>query len=166
MRDGLGNRRPHLSGQRRWTPFWPLLVLMALAATPVRSANDAAPSLDLAAYKGRVVVVDFWASWCTPCRRSIPWLNQMRARYADRGLVVIGVNVDKDGEDAARFMGEVPIDFDVVYDPDGTLAERYAVEGMPSSYVYSRDGELVARHVGFQTSKRSEYEALLGRLLK
>ena len=166
MRDGLGNRRRVLFGPPRHGLTWPLLALIALAATSVGAANDAAPSLDLAPYKGRVVVVDFWASWCTPCRRSIPWLNQMRAKYGDRGLVVIGVNVDKDGEDAARFMGEVPIDFDVVYDPDGTLAERYAVEGMPSSYVYSRDGELVARHIGFQTSKRSEYEALLGRLLK
>jgi thiol-disulfide isomerase/thioredoxin len=139
---------------------------MALIALPAGAASDAVPPLDLNAYKGQVVVVDFWASWCTPCRRSIPWLNQMRARYADRGLVVIGVNVDKDARDAARFMREVPIDFEVVYDPDGTLAARYAVEGMPSSYVYSRDGELVARHIGFQNSKRSEYEALLGGLLK
>jgi thiol-disulfide isomerase/thioredoxin len=141
---------------------------MALVAMRASAASDAGgtPSLDLKAYRGQVVVVDFWASWCTPCRRSIPWLNQMRARYAERGLVVIGVNVDKDAQDAARFMREVPIDFEVVYDPDGTLAARYAVEGMPSSYVYSRDGELCARHIGFQNSKRSEYEALLGRLLK
>jgi thiol-disulfide isomerase/thioredoxin len=112
------------------------------------------------------VVVDFWASWCAPCRRSIPWLNQMRARYADRGLVVIGVNVDKDSEDAARFLREVPIDFDVVYDPAGALAARYELEGMPSTYVYSRNGDLVAHHTGFQNSKRPEYEALLGRLLQ
>ena len=166
MRDGLGNRRRVLFGPLRRGLTWPLLALIALAATSVVAANDAAPSLDLAAYKGRVVVVDFWASWCTPCRRSIPWLNQMRAKYGDRGLVVIGVNVDKDGEDAARFLREVPIDFDVVYDPAGALAARYGVEGMPSTYVYSRDGELAARHLGFQNAKRPEYEALLGRLLQ
>jgi thiol-disulfide isomerase/thioredoxin len=162
----LGYRWHPLFRPRRLTASWPLLALIALAATSVSAANDPVPSLDLAAYKGRVVVVDFWASWCTPCRRSIPWLNQMRARYADRGLVVIGVNVDKDARDAARFMREVPIDFDVVYDPDGTLAAKYAVEGMPSSYVYSRNGELAARHLGFHNSKRTEYEALLGRLLQ
>ena len=143
-----------------------LLGLLVLGAVEARPAPDRTPALDLAAYKGRVVVVDFWASWCAPCRRSIPWLNEMRAKYGDRGLVVIGVNVDKDGEDAARFLREVPIEFDVVYDPDGALAARYGVEGMPSSYVYSRDGELVARHLGFQNSKRPEYEALLGRLLQ
>jgi cytochrome c biogenesis protein CcmG/thiol:disulfide interchange protein DsbE len=165
VRDGSANRRRHSLGPLRRGLIWPLLALIALAATSVGAANDA-PSLDLAAYKGRVVVVDFWASWCTPCRRSIPWLNQMRAKYGDRGLVVIGVNVDKDGEDAARFLREVPIDFDVVYDPAGELAAHYGVEGMPSTYVYSRDGALVARHLGFQNAKRPEYEALLGRLLQ
>jgi thiol-disulfide isomerase/thioredoxin len=142
------------------------LVLPVAAAAAAAAPAPAAPGLDLAAYKGRVVVVDFWASWCAPCRRSIPWLNQMRARYGDHGLVVIGVNVDKDAGDAARFLRDVPIEFEVVYDPEGVLAERFALEGMPSSYVYSRDGELVARHLGFQNSRRPEYEALLGRLLK
>ena len=166
MRDGLGNRRRVPAGPLRRGLTWPLLALIALAATSVAVAKDAEPSLDLAAHKGQVVVIDFWASWCTPCRRSIPWLNQMRAKYGERGLVVIGVNVDKDGEDAARFLREVPIDFAVVYDPAGELAARYGVEGMPSTYVYSRDGDLVARHLGFQNAKRPEYEALLERLLQ
>ena len=144
-----------------------LLALLALAATPTTAAaTETAPELDLAAYRGRVVVVDFWASWCAPCRRSIPWLNQMRERYEHGGLVVIGINVDKDGRDAARFMREVPVDFAVVYDPKGAIAARYDLEGMPSSYVYSRDGELVARHLGFQNARRPEYEALLSRLLQ
>ena len=144
-----------------------LLAILALAATPTApAATETAPELDLAAYKGRVVVVDFWASWCAPCRRSIPWLNQMRERYEGRGLVVIGVNVDKDERDAAPFMREVPVDFAVVYDPKGAIAARYDLEGMPSSYVYSRDGDLVARHLGFQNARRPEYEALLSRLLQ
>jgi len=142
------------------------LVLPMVVAAATAAPVPAGPKLDLADYKGRVVVVDFWASWCAPCRRSIPWLNQMRARYGDRGLVVIGVNVDKDASDAARFLKDVPIEFEVVYDPEGVLAERFAVEGMPSSYVYSRDGELVARHLGFQNARRPEYEALLGGLLQ
>jgi thiol-disulfide isomerase/thioredoxin len=157
--DGVGWHGPRLA-------HWPLLVLIALTTATAVRASAAAPVLDLDAYRGRVVVVDFWASWCAPCRRSIPWLNQMHARYGDRGLVVIGVNVDKDARDAARFMREVPIEFEVVYDPEGTLAAQYALEGMPSSYVYSRDGELVARHLGFQNVRRPEYEALLSRLLQ
>ena len=166
MRQGLGKAWRGLLGPHWRMAYWPLLMIFALAATRGQAANPVAPTIDLAAYKGRVVVVDFWASWCTPCRRSIPWLNQMRAKYGDRGLVVIGINVDKDGADAARFLREVPIDFDVVYDPAGALAARYGVEGMPSTYVYSRDGKLAARHLGFQNAKRPEYEALLGRLLQ
>lgn len=157
--DGVG-------GPRRRLAHWLLLALIAFTVPTAVPATEAAPTLDLEAYRGRVVVVDFWASWCAPCRRSIPWLNEMRARYGDRGLVVIGVNVDTDARDAERFMREVPIDFEVVYDPQGTLATQYALEGMPSSYVYSRDGELVARHLGFQNARRPEYEALLSRLLQ
>lgn len=163
---GSGRRASSEAGSRRATGLRPLLILLGLAGVAGPTASEAAPQLDLASYKGRVVVVDFWASWCTPCRRSIPWLNEMRAKYGDHGLVVIGINVDKDGQDAARFMRDVPIEFEVVYDPAGALAERFAVEGMPSSYVYSRDGELVARHLGFRNSQRPEYEALLRRLLQ
>jgi thiol-disulfide isomerase/thioredoxin len=157
--DGVGGPGPRLA-------HWLLLALIALTVPTSLPATEAGPTLDLGAYRGRVVVVDFWASWCAPCRRSIPWLNEMRARYGDRGLVVIGVNVDTDARDAERFMRDVPLDFEVVYDPQGTLAAQYALEGMPSSYVYSRDGELVARHLGFQNAQRAEYEALLARLLQ
>ena len=166
MRHGLGHGPGGDPGPHRRSARWLLIALLAVAAPPGRAAGAAAPALDLAAYRGRVVVVDFWASWCAPCRKSIPWLNQMRARYGDRGLVVIGVNVDKDRGDAARFMREVPIDFEVVYDPAGAIAAGYEVEGMPSSYVYSRDGKLVARHLGFQNARRPEYEALLSGLLQ
>jgi peroxiredoxin len=90
----------------------------------------------------------------------------MHAKYGKHGLVIVGVNVDKNRHDAEQFLHEVPIEFEIIYDPDGKLATRYGVEGMPSSYVFGRDGELAARHLGFQNAKRPEYEALLGRLLK
>jgi thiol-disulfide isomerase/thioredoxin len=155
------------AGTRPALSRWLVCAILGLACVPAQpGVVAAAPPLDLAAYKGRVVVVDFWASWCVPCRRSIPWLNEMRAKYGDRGLVVIGVNVDKDRRDATRFLSEVPAEFELVYDPDGALATQYALEGMPSSFVYSRSGELVARHLGFQNERRPEYEALLGRLLQ
>ena len=166
MRNRLGSEWRASTGPRRWPVVRTLLALAALTSTPLGTASEPHPGLDLAAYRGRVVVLDFWASWCTPCRRSIPWLNQMHARYGDSGLVVIGVNVDKDGRDAARFMRETPIAFQVVYDPEGVLAAHYELEGMPSSYVFSREGTLVARHLGFQYARRSEYEALLARLLR
>ena len=157
-------KRPPGSGAlRRWCT-----VALFLAAVSIGSPRDgvaADDALDLARYRGQVVVVDFWASWCTPCRRSIPWLNAMHAKYGDRGLVIIGVNVDKDRREAERFLQQVPAEFGIVYDSDGRIATHYEVEGMPSSYVFGRNGQLAARHLGFQNTDRPDYEALLGKLL-
>jgi len=122
-------------------------------------------TLDLEPYRGKVVVVDFWASWCKPCRQSIPWLNEMRTRYGSEGLVVIGVNVDAKQGDASRFLREVPADFDIVYDPGGQLAEHYHVTGMPASFVYDRSGHLAEQHLGFRDADRAPYEAAIQKLL-
>lgn len=121
--------------------------------------------LDLAHLKGKVVVIDFWASWCAPCRQSFPWLNEMQAKYRDRGLVIIGVNVDRERPEAERFLQQTPADFMIVYDPEGTLAARYQVPGMPSSYVIDRDGQQAGVHIGFRSGMRGEREAELERLL-
>ena len=96
------------------------------------AAADPSGGLDLARYRGKVVLLDFWASWCEPCRHSFPWLNEMQAKYAERGLIVIGVNVDRERADADRFLRDVPAGFDIVYDPDGSLAAQYDLPGMPT----------------------------------
>ena len=114
--------------------------------------------LDLTDYRGKVVVVDFWASWCVPCRRSFPWLNEMQSKYADDGLVVIGVNVDSNADDARAFLAEFPVDFRIVEDREGELARSFDVIAMPSSYVIDRNGEIVERHLGFKVKKKQAYE--------
>jgi thiol-disulfide isomerase/thioredoxin len=134
-------------------------LLVALAG--ITSAAETAPDLQLEQYRGKVVVVDFWASWCVPCRRSFPWMNEMQARYADDGLVVVAVNVDRDRAAAEKFLAEVPADFRIHYDNEGAVAEAFGVEAMPSSFVIGRDGEIVARHLGFKVRKQDEYEAIL-----
>jgi thiol-disulfide isomerase/thioredoxin len=123
-------------------------------------------SFDLTRHHGRVVIVDFWASWCKPCRQSIPWLNAMRARYGADGLEVIGVNVDANRDDADRFLREVPIEFEIVFDPHGELAKEFKVRGMPSSYVFDRTGKLVQTHLGFRDAQMDENEATLRALLQ
>ncbi|HLT89570.1 MAG TPA: TlpA disulfide reductase family protein [Woeseiaceae bacterium] len=133
------------------------------APTPTPGAQR---TVDFSTYRGKVVVVDFWASWCTPCRRSLPWLDAMQRKYADAGLVVIGINEDQAPEDAAAFLEEFPVDFRIVNDPDGEIARAFELIAMPSTYVIARDGTVVARHLGFKTAKESEYEALLQRLLE
>ena len=136
---------------------------IALFASAIAVASQ--PVLDLARYRGRVVVVDFWASWCKPCRQSIPWLNQMRSLYGEQGLVIIGVNVDAERADADRFLKEVPVQFEVLYDTQGSLAEQFHVQAMPSTFVYDRNGNLVHTLYGFRESRRAEHETRLQTLL-
>ena len=118
-------------------------------------------SIDLGENHGKVVVVDFWASWCVPCRRSFPWLNDIVDRYENRGLVVFGINLDADRDEAEKFLKEYPVSFDIVFDPSGDLAREFDVVAMPSSYVYGRDGRLIARHLGFKVKKADAYEKVI-----
>src|SRR6266568_3938318 len=99
--------------------------------------------------RGRVVYVDFWASWCGPCRRSFPWMNEMQQKYGARGFTVVGVNVDKRRPDAERFLQQTPAAFTIVYDEAGKTPEAYAVKGMPSSYLIDVAGKVVAVESGF-----------------
>ena len=132
------------------------LVLFCLltASAPLTIAS----TLDLTAYRGKVVYVDFWASWCGPCRQSFPWLDELVRRYGDKNLVVIGVNVDQDRAKADRFLDEVHADFPILYDPHGEIATLYKVTGMPSAVIIDRAGQLRFQHSGFSVKKRDEYE--------
>ena len=112
-------------------------------------------------YEGKVVVLDFWASWCVPCRRSFPWLNEMHARYGDDGLVIIGVNLDQERPEAEAFLQEFPAQFQIYFDESKALAKEYDVVAMPSSYLLGPDGEILERHYGFKVKKQEEYEAAI-----
>ena len=131
--------------------------LACLVSIPA-SADEA---LELDEYRGNVIVVDFWASWCVPCRRSFPWLNKMHAKYADDGLVILGVNLDASRKDAAAFLEDYPADFKIYFDTDAVYAKEFDVQAMPSSFVLGRDGEITARHLGFKVKRQQEYEAIL-----
>ena len=139
-------------------------LVVATALLAALSAPAWADSL-VSEREGKVVVVDFWASWCVPCRRSFPWMNAMMDKYADDGLVIVAVNLDKDRGDADAFLAEVPANFELEFDPDASIAREYGVEAMPSSFVFGRDGELVAKHLGFKVKKQDEYEAIIVKAL-
>lgn len=142
-----------------------LLFAAVLIGTVCAASPPAAEPLDLARHRGQVVIVDFWASWCKPCRQSIPWLNTMRARYGASGLTIIGVNVDAERRDADRFLRDVPIEFEIIFDPDGALAKQFKVQAMPTTYVFDRTGKLVETQLGFRDAKKGEHEAALENLL-
>lgn len=137
-----------------------LIAVVALALTGAEnpSADD---SLDLTEYQGKVVVLDFWASWCAPCRESFPWWNTMHAKYVDEGLVIIGVNLDNEPDAAHAFLEEYPASFKIYYDTEKELAQEFGVQAMPSSYIIGRNGEIFAKHFGFKDKKRDEYEAVI-----
>jgi thiol-disulfide isomerase/thioredoxin len=108
--------------------------------------------------RGRVVYVDFWASWCGPCRRSFPWMNEIEQRYASRGLTVVAVNVDAKRGDAERFLRDYPAKFAVVYDASGATPRAYDVKAMPSSYLVDRNGKIARIEHGFLDEKRDALE--------
>ena len=139
---------------------------MAAEAAPNFELPTNKGTLTLADLKGKVVYLDFWASWCPPCRKSFPWMNEMERRYSRQGLTVIAVNLDKDHDLAAKFLNEVPANFTVAYDPQGTVAESYHVPGMPSSFIIDRNGRIQTIHVGFREEDTTDLEETLRSTLR
>lgn len=139
------------------------IYLCSLALLCGQAAAAAGPlpdgALDLNDYRGQVVLVHFWASWSTPCRRSFPWLAAMHDRYADQGLVIIVVNEDDAASAARAFLEEFPVSFTRIRDADGELFEAWDIVAMPSSYVIDRGGQIVARYLGFKPAQVAEFEA-------
>ena len=139
--------------------------LLAVCLVAPARAAETIDKVDLNALEGKVVVLDFWASWCVPCRRSFPWLNSMHDKYAADGLVIIGVNLDNEPADAAEFLADFPASFAIHYDRDKALAEQFEVMTMPSSYIIGRDGQVFKRHLGFQVREQDEYEGAIAAAL-
>lgn len=128
-----------------------------LFISTVDAAAGTAPELPPIA-AGEITYVDFWASWCTPCAQSFPWLNQMQKKYTSRGLRVVGVGVDTDEKNANRFLSAHPAQFSIVLDPQGQLAERFKAQGMPYSVILDSAGTVLHSHVGFDSGLVDEYE--------
>jgi cytochrome c biogenesis protein CcmG/thiol:disulfide interchange protein DsbE len=121
--------------------------------------------MDLNEYRGRVVYLDFWASWCAPCLQSFPWMQSLKNTYEREGLTVIAVNLDRRRADAERFLAMRRTDIDVRFDPQGQIAESYAVKGMPTSVIIDRHGVVRFTHIGFRPVDGPSYEAQLQQLL-
>jgi len=117
---------------------------------------EGAHTVSLADYRGKVVYLDFWASWCAPCRESFPFMNELQGDLGDKGLQIVGVSVDKTAEEARRFLARYPAKFTIVLDTSGTCPSAFRLEGMPSSYIIDRAGVVRAVHVGFRDSDRTE----------
>ena len=122
-------------------------------------------SVKLAELKGKVVYLDFWASWCEPCKKSFPWLYDIKQRYADKGFEVVAVNLDKDRKLADEFLKVMDVNFVVAFDEIGESASKYKLKGMPSSFLIGRDGKLYASHIGFREKDKNKLEQAIKELL-
>ncbi len=141
-----------------------VLILLMASMTTANEAGEAFIKLD--SHRGDVVYVDFWASWCPPCRASFPWLDSLRAQYTERGLTVLTVNVDRDSNVAREFLRTAKTeDMPVIFDADGKIAEAFNLEAMPTSFVYGRDGVLRSTHMGFDKKIGEEIKAEILKLL-
>ena len=121
----------------------------------------------LSASHGKVRYVDFWASWCPPCRVSIPDIVALQRELGGSGFEVIGINVDERIDDALAFLERHPMNYDVLSDPQGATAAAYALPGMPTSFVIDPEGRVTLVHVGFRRGDmkaiRAHIVELLGR---
>ena len=138
-----------------------------------RAADFDLPGLDgahvrMSALRGKVVLLDFWASWCGPCKEELPQLERLKASYAQKGVAIVTVNIDNDRSNAARMAKQLGITLPVALDPEKTVASRYAPPTMPSSYVIDKGGVVRYVHEGFYGAKdverfKKELDALLAR---
>ncbi|QUM81545.1 TlpA family protein disulfide reductase [Moritella sp. 5] len=121
--------------------------------------------VNLEDYRGKVVLVDFWASWCTPCIRSFPWMEEMVEKYGEKGFVVIAINMDQESILATKFLQRYPNKLTIAFDPQGVVAEQYEIMGLPNSFILNKKGEIVYKHIGFRLAELDKYETEILSLL-
>lgn len=136
----------------------PAAALEQGSLAPQFELAGASRTIKLGDYPGKIVYLDFWASWCGPCRQSFPWMNELQAKYGPQGLQIIGVNLDANKEDGLRFLAATPAQFTVAFDASGRSARQYGVKGMPSSVLIGRDGKVAHMHMGFNEASRATLE--------
>jgi cytochrome c biogenesis protein CcmG/thiol:disulfide interchange protein DsbE len=129
------------------------------------AATPAPLPAELSFLQGRVIYLDFWASWCTPCRQSFPWMQALQTEYASRGLTVIAVNLDQDRAAADTFLQRFHPGFQIHFDSQGRWAEQFGVKGMPTSVVIDRHGVPRFTHIGFLPDDRQAYTRHVEQLL-
>jgi thiol-disulfide isomerase/thioredoxin len=130
-----------------------------------QAATPAPLPAELSSLQGRVIYLDFWASWCTPCRQSFPWMQALQTEYASRGLTVIAVNLDQDRAAADTFLQRFHPGFQIHFDPQGRWAEQFGVKGMPTSVVIDRHGVPRFTQSGFVPDDRQIYTRHVEQLL-
>lgn len=180
--DGTAPASSSSSGSRLARLGWAAVLLALVPAMPAAvhaadpitgaavpecalEAMDAHDVRDLGRFRGKVLYVDFWASWCRPCVQTFPLLNDLERRYRGEGLQVVGINVDERAEDAAEFTARLRPEFALAADRRGDCPRRFDVRGMPSAYLVDRRGIVRYRHVGYRSEDAQTLRARVVELL-
>jgi peroxiredoxin len=151
-------------------------LMLTLPATGASGPSGPAPQFTLEArsgskisltqYKGQVVMLNFWASWCGPCRQEMPLLENIYKKYGKMGFTLIGVNVEPDSKAAEGFLKQTPVSFPVIYDKDSTVSKAYDVSGMPSTVIIDRKGNIRVLHRGYKPGDENEYQDSIRTLVR
>ncbi|TAN64961.1 MAG: TlpA family protein disulfide reductase [Methylobacter sp.] len=121
--------------------------------------------VSLSQFSGKVVYVDFWASWCAPCRTSFPLLNKLQQKLKDQGFEVVAINLDEDHANAEKFLKDFPVTFTLLHDSKGEWADKYVVDSMPTSFIVDRQGVIQNIHHGFTSGDINELDQKIIQLL-
>ena len=161
----------------RWTRFGLLAASAVILASAAGAAVDPpAPAfsllarggstIDLSQYKGQVVMINFWASWCVPCRQEMPLLDSIYKKYKPLGFTLLSVNVEPEQKDAENFLKQTPVSFPVVFDAKSKVSGLYNVQGMPTTVFIDRKGNVRLMHVSYKTGDENLYMDQIRTLLR
>jgi len=155
-----------------------LVIATALLAAPVVAGVATGPAAEfqlpsrtgklvsLRGLKGQVVLINFWATWCGPCRKEMPLLEQIQKKYAPLGFTMLGVNVEEDSRLMDTFLKDVPVSFPILLDPANGVSKLYDVSAMPSTVIVDRKGNVRYIHQGFKPGDESKYQDLIRQLIR
>lgn len=142
----------------KWAVAAMIFQASAVWAVEPGQALPALNLIEVQATKGQFIYIDYWASWCGPCRQSFPWMNALQAKLGPKGLKVVAVNVDAKRSDADKFLTHTPAQFTVAFDPQGESAKKLAIKTMPTSMLVSPEGKVLLVHSGFRSEDAGQLE--------
>ena len=150
-------------------PLAAVAALLLAAAWPAAANDGAVPApaftlasraggqVSLADLKGQVVMINFWASWCGPCRQEFPALDQIYAKYKPMGFTLVAINVESEKADAERFLSKTPASFPILFDPDNKVSGNYGVSAMPTTVLVDRQGRVRWQHRAYKPGDEAKY---------
>lgn len=144
----------------------PLAVHASTPAPDFTLKSRSGENIRLEDMRGQVVMLNFWASWCGPCRQEMPLMDDLYEQYKDLGFTILAVNVDENREEARRFLDKVPVTYPILYDPESRVSELYDVQAMPTTVMIDRDGNARYLHHGYQSGYEDDYERQIRELVR